>query len=307
LTFPNPVGLAAGFDKAAELISVLPHFGFGFMELGTFTPLVQEGQQKPRLFRYKNEHALINRMGFNNPGIKTTAERLRKWGEKNKKQIPMGLNIGKGRNTPLEEATDDYLMAFDHLAPFADYVVLNISSPNTPNLRTLQKEESLKNLVMKISEKNRMMAESAGQPPTMIFTKVSPDVDDETLDNIAHVALECNLGLIATNTTIDHSGISQKHNQEGGLSGKPLRTKSNYVLKRLYTLTKGVIPLIGVGGIFSAEDAYEKIRLGASLVQVYTGWIFEGPSLVPKINKGLIKLMERDGFKRIQDAVGTLS
>jgi dihydroorotate dehydrogenase len=305
LEFANPVGLAAGFDKNAELLSVLPDFGFGFIEVGTFTPLPQEGQKKPRLFRLKQDRALLNRMGFNNPGVKVAAQRLKE-NLDNGRKCPIGANIGKGRDTPIEEAVEDYLTALENVHPYADYIVLNVSSPNTPNLRNLQRQDTLAVVLNAVMKKNRALAEAAGAAPKPVFTKVSPDCSDEELEDICRLAVELNVGLIATNTTIDYS-LLQKTNHElkGGVSGKPILSKANAVLRKLRAATKGIVPLIGVGGIFSAEDAYEKIRLGASLVQVYTGWIYEGPSLVPEINQGLLKLLERDGFKNIQEAVGT--
>lgn len=307
LECPNPVGLAAGFDKDADLIHVLPSLGFGFFELGTFTPLKQEGQEKPRLFRYPKEGAILNRSGFSNPGIKAAAEKL-KSRDKRLSFVPMGVNIGKGRQTPLDEAVDDYMTSFDYVFPYADFISLNVSSPNTPNLRALQAVKPLEQIVGRVMERNRALSEKAGQPPKMVFVKVSPDNDDETLYEMARIAVEKGIGLIATNTTVDHSHLKHSRSKgEGGLSGKPLKKKSNYVIRKLYQLTKGVVPIIGVGGVFSAEDAYEKIQLGASLVQVYTGWIYEGPGLVPAINRGILKLMERDGFKKIQEAVGAQS
>jgi len=305
LSCPNPIGLAAGFDKGAEVVNVLSHFGFGFLELGTFTPLMQEGQKKPRLFRCKRDLALINRMGFNNPGVMIAMERLKAQRAMNL-GIPIGVNIGKGRETPLEEAVDDYLTAFEHVYPSADFVVMNISSPNTPGLRELQTAQLLRGVLSSVSSRNTTLAEAEGRAPKLLFTKISPDVDEQTIEEVAQLAVEFNVGLVATNTTVDHSVLRHSRRKEqGGLSGRPLKAKSNFVLKRLFQLTKGVVPLIGVGGVFSAEDAYEKIRLGASLVQVYTGWVFEGPALLPKINHGLLALLKRDGFRNIQEAVGT--
>ncbi len=310
LSVANPVGLAAGFDKNAELLDVLPHFGFGFLEVGTFTPLRQEGQKRPRLFRFKKDQALLNRMGFNNPGVKVAAERL-KSNLDNKERIPVGANIGKGRDTIIEEAIEDYITGLDHVHPVADYIVLNVSSPNTPNLRALQKVDYLAKILKTVAERNRALAEKSGEPPKLVFTKVSPDCSEEELEEIARLSVILNTGLIATNTTIDYTRLEHTRNTttqlSGGISGKPLRARANQVLKKLRIATKGVVPIIGVGGIFSAEDAYEKIQLGASLIQIYTGWVYQGPSLVPNINKGLLKLMERDGFKNIQEAVGTLA
>lgn len=301
LSCPNPVGLAAGFDKNAELLDVLPSMGFGFVEVGTFTPLPQEGQKRPRLFRYKDEEALVNRMGFNNPGVKVAADRL---ATRSRRDVPVGANVGKGRDTPLEEALDDYMTALRHIHDAADYLVLNISSPNTPNLRQLQQTEPLEKILRAAADFVRRRAESEGVPPKMLFVKISPDNADEMVEDIGRLCVDIGCGIIATNTTTDHSVI-REDDEQGGLSGRPLRQKSNDVIRRLYRITRGVVPIIGVGGIFSAADAYEKIRLGASLVQVYTGWIFQGPTMVKDINRGLLRLMERDGFTHIKDAVGT--
>jgi dihydroorotate dehydrogenase len=302
LSCPNPVGLAAGFDKGAELLDVLPSLGFGFVELGTFTPLPQEGQKRPRLFRYKRQQALVNRMGFNNPGVKVAAERLA--ARSPAVRVPVGANVGKGRETPIEEAMDDYLTALKHVHDAADYLVLNMSSPNTPNLRQLQQAEPLEKILRSASELVRTRAEASGAPQKPLFVKISPDNDEETLEEIARLCLDVGCGIVATNTTTEHGALPGPR-QQGGLSGRPLRHKSNDVIRRLYRLTRGVVPIIGVGGIFSAADAYEKMRLGASLVQVYTGWIYQGPTLVKEINRGLLRLMEKDGVKSIKDVVGT--
>ncbi len=302
LTCPNPVGLAAGFDKNAELLDILPSLGFGFIEIGTFTPLPQEGQKRPRMFRYKAEQALVNRMGFNNPGVKIAAERLA--ARSPAVRVPVGANVGKGRETPIEEALDDYLMALRHVHDAADYLVLNISSPNTPNLRQLQQSEPLEKILRGAAEVVRTRAEALGHPPKPLFVKVSPDNPTDLLEDIGHLCVDVGCGIVATNTTIDHSSLSGPQ-QQGGLSGRPLRTRSNDVIRKLRQVTRGVVPIIGVGGVFTAEDAYEKIRLGASLVQVYTGWIYRGPGMLASINTGLIRLMDRDGFKSIKDAVGT--
>lgn len=304
LNCPNPVGLAGGFDKGAELLNVLPYLGFGFVEVGTLTPLPQSGQERPRLFRYKAQKALVNRMGFNNPGVKAAAERLR---FRKEGSIPVGVNIGKGRETPIDEAVEDYLIAFDAVAPYADYVVLNVSSPNTAALRELQSVKHLAVILSKVAAQNKKLAESEGKPPRPLFVKVAPDNSDDVLEEIVRTCVDTGVGIVATNTTLDHSSLGSKAKKEtGGLSGKPVHQLSNACIRKIYQWSKGVLPIIGVGGIFTAKDAYEKIRLGASLVQVYTGWVYEGPGLVPKINKGLVEFMKRDGFKRIQDAVGTL-
>lgn len=295
LRMPNPVGLAAGFDKHITLACALQHMGFGFLEVGTITPFPQPGRDKPRLFRVTSEKALINRMGFNNPGAAKAAENLKELRPKLK--IPIGINIGKGKDTPIERGFEDYASAFEQLSPYADYVVLNVSSPNTVNLRALQESKLLEEILVVINSK---------KPQVPVFVKVAPDATDEQLEDIARLSITYNIGLVATNTTVDRTVLALKDPQEGGISGAPVRSKANAVLKKLYKLTRGGVPIIGVGGIFSAEDAYEKIRLGASLIQVYTGWIYQGPGLVAAINKGLLRFLDRDGFKNVKDAVGTL-
>ncbi|NNE55609.1 MAG: quinone-dependent dihydroorotate dehydrogenase [Flavobacteriales bacterium] len=285
LKFPNPVGLAAGFDKDASAFKELAGFGFGFIEIGTVTPVGQAGNPKPRLFRLPGDEALINRMGFNNEGAEAAAERL--------DIIPEGLiiggNIGKNKLTPNDQATDDYVKCFNILYPKVDYFVVNVSSPNTPNLRELQDKEPLTKLL------KTLMALNETKPATKpILLKVAPDLSNEQLDDIVEIVLESGIqGLIATNTTIDRSKLtSDKADVEaignGGLSGKPLTSRSTEVIRYIHERSNGKIPIIGVGGIHSAEEALAKIDAGAVLVQVYTGFIYEGPSLVKKINKALI-------------------
>ncbi|MFN0117011.1 MAG: quinone-dependent dihydroorotate dehydrogenase [Elusimicrobiota bacterium] len=306
IEFPNPVGLGAGFDKKAELLSILPTFGFGFIEVGTITPLPQEGQEKPRLFRFPQHSALVNRMGFNNPGMNVALDNIKK--DKKKLKIPLGINIGKGKMTPLNEAFQDYGTAFEKLSPLADYVVINVSSPNTPNLRALQQIEPLRNIIEGIRKLDPhpdplLFKERGKMKP--LFIKISPDGDDALIEAIVALAIEFSCGIIATNTTIDKSSLGNRGMElEGGLSGAPLKEKSNATLKKIAKLAQKKIPIIGVGGIFSAEDAYQKIKYGSSLVQIYSGWVYEGPSLVATINKGLLRLLERDGFKNISAAVG---
>lgn len=306
LSCRNPVGLAAGFDKNVELLNILPAFGFGFVEVGTITPLKQEGHKRPRLFRFKKDLALLNKMGFNNPGIKAAAERLKmRWDSS--KRCALGINLGKGRDTQLDEALDDYTTSLEHVIEYGDYFVLNVSSPNTPQLRNLQQATRLSDIVKKITARVRDWSAGRGEAPKPVFVKVSPDCTEQQLEEIAQLAIDHGIGLVATNTTIDYSVLkNKKENLEGGLSGAPVREKSDRVIRKLYSATKGVVPIIGVGGIFNVEDAYRKIQLGASLVQVYTGWIYEGPGLVPALNRGLLQRMEKDGFKKIQEAVGTL-
>ncbi|MFN6944430.1 MAG: quinone-dependent dihydroorotate dehydrogenase [Cytophagaceae bacterium] len=283
LTFKNPVGLAAGFDKDAKHIDALEAFGFGFIEIGTLTPKGQPGNDKPRLFRIPEDEALINRMGFNNGGVYEAAERLKN----RNSNIIVGGNIGKNKLTPNEEAASDYEKCFDVLYPYVDYFVANVSSPNTPGLRELQDKEPLKKLLKAIIDRNLLK-----DVPKPILLKIAPDLTNEQLDDIIAIATELNLsGLIATNTTIDRGNLCvEKSTLEqigmGGLSGKPLTNRSTEVIKYLTSRTR--IPVIGVGGIHSPEDAIEKLEAGAVLVQIYTGFIYEGPALVKNINKALM-------------------
>jgi dihydroorotate dehydrogenase len=298
MEFQNPIGLAAGFDKRGELLDRISCLGFGFTEIGTITPYAQEGNPKPRLFRLKGERALLNRLGFNNGGVVEVKEYFK---QLNRKRIPIGINIGKNRNTILKDAGRDYLSVFGDLYEYGDYFTINVSSPNTPNLRSLQEKESLGKLLAEIVLENKKLAAKGGISPKSILVKVSPDLSREKLDDIIEVCLKHEItGIIATNSTIDHV-----FSEGGGLTGQPLKERSTEVIRYLYGKTGGKILIVGVGGIASGEDAYEKIRAGASLIQVYTGLIYEGPSLVKKINRTLVKLMERDGFSNIQEAVGS--
>jgi dihydroorotate dehydrogenase len=306
MDFPNPVGLAAGFDKNAEVVHALPNLGFGFIELGTVTPLEQVGNPRPRMFRLAEDSGLINRMGFNNPGAMKFRWRLERFiAERKFPKIPVGVNIGKGKETPLEVATGDYLYLFETLYDFGNYFVINVSSPNTPNLRKLQDEGFLTDLVSTLQAKNEALAADRNILPKPMFVKIAPDLTFPQIDTIIQIVINHNLsGIIATNTTISREGLRSSIQQAGGLSGKPLRKKASEVIGYIYRRTEGSLPIIGVGGIFSAEDAYEKITLGASLVQLYTGFIYKGPFIVKDINLGLLRLMGRDGFKSIQEAVG---
>lgn len=301
LNFKNPVGLAAGFDKNGRLVDFLPVLGFGFLEVGTVTPVAQKGNDRPRLFRLSRDQAIINRMGFNNEGAAALAARLKH----RHAHIPVGANIGKNKMTPNENAISDYEKCFQAVADTADYIVVNVSSPNTPNLRELQEKDSLRALLTRIAQMNR-----ARSRPLPLLLKIAPDLTDEALEDVATIALEMHLdGIIATNTTISRAELTTPAADvekigAGGLSGIPVRVRSTEVISFLYQRLGRDIPVIGVGGIFSAADAYEKIRAGASLVQVWTGLIYEGPGLVKKINKGLAALLKRDGFKNVQEAVG---
>jgi dihydroorotate dehydrogenase len=291
LRFKNPVGLAAGFDKDAKLIDEMDLLGFGFIEIGTLTPKPQEGNPKPRLFRLPQDLALINRMGFNNGGVKEAALRL----QDRKSDIIVGGNIGKNKNTPNEQAEQDYLICFEALYPYVDYFVVNVSSPNTPNLRDLQEKEPLKKLLLTVKKANRRKHD-----PKPILLKIAPDLTVGQLDDIIEIVMETKIdGVIATNTTIDRSLLhTEKSLVEslgaGGVSGKVLSKRSTEVIRYLHSQSNGAFPIIGVGGIFSAEDAIEKLEAGASLVQVYTGMIYEGPSLIKKIKKGIASYYKKN-------------
>ncbi|KUF40874.1 quinone-dependent dihydroorotate dehydrogenase [Myroides marinus] len=280
LKFKNPVGLAAGLDKDAKLYSELENFGFGFIEIGTLTPKGQPGNDKKRLFRLKEDNGLINRMGFNNGGIEEAIERLKK-----NKGTLIGGNIGKNKVTPNENATDDYEICFEALFPYVDYFVVNVSSPNTPNLRALQDKEPLMALLNALQVKNNQK-----EAPKPILLKIAPDLTDEQLLDIIEIVEETKIaGVIATNTTIDRSNLKSINQKEtGGLSGKPLTKRSTEVIRFLSEKSNKSFPIIGVGGIHSAEDAIEKLEAGASLIQLYTGFIYEGPGLIKKINKALL-------------------
>ena len=281
LTFKNPVGLAAGFDKDATLYKELSNFGFGFIEIGTLTPKGQEGNPKKRLFRLKADQAIINRMGFNNGGVLEAVERL-----KSNTNVLIGGNIGKNKLTLNEEATSDYEICFDALYDYVDYFVVNVSSPNTPNLRALQDKEPLTQLLQTLQNKNITKVS-----PKPILLKIAPDLTDEQLLDIIDIMAETKIaGLIATNTTLSREGLlSEDKGETGGLSGKPLKNRSTEVIRFLAEKSNRAFPIIGVGGIHSAEDAIEKLEAGASLIQLYTGFIYEGPALVKAINKAILK------------------
>jgi dihydroorotate dehydrogenase len=283
LKFANPLGLAAGFDKNAHAVKAWHRFGFGFAEIGTITARPQPGNPKPRLFRLPEERAIINRMGFNNDGADVVAERLVGLA----KPIPVGINLGKSKVTPLDEATADYLYSFERLRSFADYVVVNVSSPNTPGLRILQEKQPLTELVGEIRKRG---------PAIPLFIKVAPDLEDSALEDVLTVAVESGAtGLIATNTTTRHSG------QPGGLSGAPLRERAQEVLRFLATRAPEKLVLIGVGGIASGDDLYERIRAGAHLCQIYTGFVYGGPDTAATILEEFTMRLEREGVRRLSD------
>ena len=287
ISFRNPVGLAAGFDKNAKYLNELEMLGFGFVEIGTVTPLAQEGNAKPRLFRLPKDNALINRMGFNNEGVKVAATRVREYKLQTKRNgMIVGGNIGKNKITPNEEAWKDYETCFNELHDAVDYFVVNVSSPNTPGLRDLQQKDSLRKILTNLQQIN---LKKEIQKPLLL--KISPDLNQNDLDDIIDLAIEIKLdGLVAANTTINRNNLTTPEDKinkigAGGLSGKPLREESNRITQYIYQRTSGSIPIISSGGIFSANDAKEKIEKGASLIQVWTGFIYEGPGIVKKILK----------------------
>ncbi len=305
LNFPNPLGLAAGFDKDGVAASIWSSLGFGFAELGTVTYHPQPGNPRPRLFRLPLDKAALNRMGFNNNGAAAMAKLLAE-SQQNLISIPIGVNLGKSKVTPLEEAAIDYLNSFRLLKNCGDYFVVNVSSPNTPGLRSLQDAAMLSSIL------DLLQKENTAQKP--IFVKIAPDLEWEAIADIISLAQTYQLaGIIATNTTIrrdqlktlviDQTGKPVKE-EAGGISGVPLRSRSTEVIRFIAAQTQGKMPIIGVGGIFSPEDAWEKITAGASLIQVYTGWIYEGPFMVRRILQGLLSKLEQNGLNSISEAVG---
>lgn len=291
LSFSNPVGLGAGFDKNARYLNELECLGFGFVEIGTVTPLPQAGNDKPRLFRLPKDKALINRMGFNNDGVKVVVERLKKIkNQKSTIKIIIGGNIGKNKVTPNEDAWKDYEICFKELHPYVDYFVVNVSSPNTPGLRELQEKESLRKILSHLQ-----LINAAQQQPKPLLLKIAPDLTQTQIDDVIDLALEIKLdGLVAANTTISREGLATSNNVidkigAGGLSGLPLRERSTALVKYICDKTQGKVPVIASGGIFNGADANEKLAAGAKLVQVWTGFIYEGPGIVKNICKELNK------------------
>lgn len=302
LTFPNPIGLAAGFDKHANVYPGLAALGFGFVEVGTLTPRPQAGNPKPRIFRLAEEQALINRMGFNNEGIekaKISFNRLPR------PTIPIGINLGKNKDTPNERATEDYVRGLSLLYPYGDYFVINVSSPNTKGLRDLQDQDALSNLLDTLLEQRAALAKQTKIRRPLLL-KIAPDLSEEELAKIAATAIESNIdGIIATNTTISRDGVSSSLKEEtGGLSGKPLNQRSTEMIRSIYRITQGKLPIIGVGGVFSGQDAYDKLRAGASLIQIYTSMIYHGPFAAKMINQQLLEILERDQVSSISEIVG---
>lgn len=328
LRFANPIGLAAGFDKNGVVVNQLASLGFGFVEVGTVTYDPQPGNPKPRMFRLPEDSALINRLGFNNEGAVAVAKRLKKL----ERKCIVGVNIGKNKDVLNEEATENYLKSFDLVHSVADYIAVNISSPNTPNLRELQKAESLDELLGSLQQRNREFAENAGGNASVneraseraestlfnsrgfalckpLLVKIAPDLTEGEIEVIVDIALRHKLaGIIATNTTISREGLKTKDIDKigaGGLSGRPLTQSSTDVISTIYRYSKGKLPIIGVGGIFTAEDAFQKIAAGASLIQAYTGFVYGGPSFASEVNSGLACILNERGFETIDEAVGS--
>jgi dihydroorotate dehydrogenase len=322
LNFPNPVGLAAGMDKHAAAVPGWAALGFGFSELGGVTWHAQPGNPKPRMFRAIADEAVINRMGFNNSGAEAVARKLAEWKKSGRwPDHPVGINLGKSKITPLENAAGDYANSFRVLRDLADFFVVNVSSPNTPNLRQLQDKAALDEILAAIQEVNSRFGvppsggstepAKAGTPNKPILVKVAPDLSFEALDEILELVAPRNIaGIVATNTTItrpqtNDAKLQKIYAETGGLSGRPLRQRSTEIIRHLFKQTNGKLPIIGVGGIFDADDAWEKIAAGASLVQVYTGMVYEGPGIAKKIVTGLIERMEIAGMKKLQAVVGS--
>jgi dihydroorotate dehydrogenase len=313
LKFPNPVGLAAGMDKKAEAVPAWAAMGFGFSELGGVTWQAQPGNPAPRMFRAVAEQALINRMGFNNSGAEALARRLAEWHSEGLwPEHPVGINLGKSKVTPLEDAATDYASSLRVLWPQADFFVVNVSSPNTPNLRQLQDKAALDEILTALQEVNLSLSRSSStqQPVKPILVKVAPDLSFPALDEILELTGPRQVaGIVATNTTIarpatDQVALQSIYSEAGGLSGRPLAKRSTDVIRHLYRQTGGKLPVIGVGGIFNAADAWEKIAAGASLVQIYTGLVYEGPGVVRKIVSGLRARLLANGFVNLTQAVG---
>jgi len=311
LSFPNPVGLAAGMDKHAEAVPAWRSLGFGFSELGAVTWHPQPGNPAPRVFRAIPDGAIINRMGFNNPGAEVLAQNLARWRASGRwPDHPVGINLGKSKITPLSQAAQDYADSFRLLRPYLDFFVVNVSSPNTPNLRQLQDKTALDEILAALQELQGapLGAGQAGLKP--ILVKVAPDLSFEALDEILELTGPRRVaGIVATNTTITRperadAGLQRVYAETGGLSGTPLRQRSTEVVRHLYRQSHGTVPIIGVGGIFNASDAWEKITAGASLVQVYTGMVFEGPGIASDIVAGLAEYVRHAGLRDLREAVG---
>ena len=301
IRFPNPLGIAAGFDKNARVAHVMPHLGFGFVEIGTVTALAQDGNPRPRLFRVPEERALVNRLGFNNEGAEAVAARLASRGTP---LVPLGVNIGRSRAVPNEDAAHDHEASLAKLWPYASYLVVNVSSPNTPGLRDLQAREALVPLVRTLQGRNRELAEACGARAKPLLVKLSPDLADEDLAEVSRALGDLDVaGIVATNTTVRRDGLRSTA-PEGGLSGRPLAARSTEVVRLVHKATDGRLPIVGVGGVAGASDAWEKIEAGASLVQAYTGFIYEGPGFARRVCQGLARRVKEGGFGSFAEAVG---
>lgn len=299
--FPGPVGLAAGLDKEARAITALSALGFSHLELGTVTPKAQPGNPSPRLFRLPEQQAIINRMGFNSGGIHPFLENI----ARTRKSIPLGINLGKNLTTPIDQAADDYILGLRQLYLYADYFTINISSPNTKNLRDLQSEEALDGLLLKIMKTRKDLADEFNRT-VPVAVKIAPDIENNGIPALAALMLKHKVdAVIATNTTIDHSVVmaSEHGNEVGGLSGLPLQQRANEVVTLLYHELGETIPIIGVGGIFNAEDAWQRMLAGAEMVQIYTGFIYHGPGIVREITNGLALRVKELGAKTLQEAI----
>lgn len=300
LSFPNPVGLAAGYDKNARAAGAWPGLGFGFAEMGTVTALAQPGNPRPRIFRLPADRALVNRLGFNNDGAEAVARRLRAAERRGRLgRIPIGINIGKSKVTDLDRATDDYLTSFRLLRSFADYLVVNVSSPNTPGLRELQDRRHLEQIL------GALVSENTQGRPVPLLVKLAPDLGAPAVDEAVDLALELRIaGIVVSNTTITRDGLASPPalaGQAGGLSGRPLTVRSTDLIRHVARRAAGRLVVIGVGGVFDADDAWDKLAAGASLVQVYTGLIYQGPTLAREINRGILRRMEREGLRSLDD------
>jgi len=309
LDFDNPIGLGAGFDKNGVAAEFLAALGFGFIEVGTVTNEAQPGNPKPRVFRLPRDRALINRLGFNNRGAVQLASTIRT----HRPDCVLGVNIGKSRSVAIEQAIPDYLSSFEAVYEVADYIAVNVSSPNTPNLRELQVAALLEDLLQSLQKRNGELAQLRSVNARPLLLKIAPDLDQSRIEAIVDIALRTNIsGIIATNTTVSRDGLQTPAFEveacgAGGLSGAPLRQPSNHVISVVHRIARGKLPIIGVGGIFSAEDAWEKICAGASLIQLYTGFVYEGPTIARRINEGLLEILQREGFTSIDEAVGCKS
>ena len=309
MSFANPVGLAAGFDKHGTWFQQLGNLGFGCIEIGTVTGKAQPGNPKPRMFRLPKDRALINRMGFNSPGCEAVANSLSKI-QFESSGLVLGINIGKSKSVPLEEAAEEYRVTFETLYPYGDYFTINVSSPNTPGLRQLQGRDQLLAILKSVSSSNEKMSKLAGVDSKPVFLKIAPDLTDQQLDEIVEVATERQLsGLIATNTTVSREGLKTNSGEvercgAGGVSGRPLKQRSREVVSYLYSKLNGSMPIIGVGGIANGEDAWQMIGAGANLVQLYTGFIYGGPGIIRDINSYLVDRLDELGMNSISQAVG---